>query len=502
MIPRYTPSLLSGEQLERLLVSREPILTDTVERVRDAVESGRLTHTLFVGPRGSGKTHLIALVHYRITSLPGYGDRFRVAWLPEDPWGIRTYEGLIHMIDETSDPQEAPLTVVLMENLDQVFTRIGEDGQHKLRARIESQQDLLIVGSATRLIRAEPFYGFFHTIFLEPFGVDEAVDMLTHIAEEDHDEAALTLLRENQPLVRRRLAAIAQCAGGQPRMWAQLATGLSMESLDTFLEDLTSRFDDMVPYYQEQLHNLSGNEEAVVVSLIQASHPLTTKAISDMTGISQRSLSTAIRDLRERQWIRPHEGVLTALADKRCAFYELVEPCLRVALHVKQTRSGDPVPLGVEFVSAWYDRVGREDPQTMDSAIGAMRTLMDDYPGCVHTETFFTVDDALADLQATGSPEAALMLPSSVIDLLEERLTGQSPAMVRLEILLLAAEAGGNEECVERALSAVTGLQEAETPAGHMLVGCIRVVSSLVGRPDPGSSRTGRTPVPPTGAGI
>lgn len=503
MIPRYTPSLLSGEQLERLFVSREPILNDAVERVRDAAQSGRLAHTLFVGPRGAGKTHLISLVHYRITSLPGYGDQFRVAWLPEDPWGIRTYEGLIRMIDETAEPRQAPLTVVLMENLDQVFDRIGEEGQHQLRARIESQRDLLIVGSATRLTQhlldqAEPFYGFFHTVSLEPFGVDEAIDMLTHIAEEDHDEAALTRLRENQPLVRRRLAAIAHLAGGQPRIWAQLATGLSMENLDTFVEDLTNRFDDMVPYYQEQLHSLSGNEEAVVVSLIQANHPLTTKAISDMTGISQRSLSTAIRDLRERHWIRLHEGVLTSLADKRCAFYELAEPCLRVALQVKQTRSGEPVPLGVEFVSAWYDRPELEqdfaDPQTtsyvraarevLDSAIGTMQALLVGYPDYVREErpdtvkTFLTVDDALADLQATGSPEAALMLPFSVIDLVEERLTDHSPAMVRLEILLLAAEAGGTDECVERALSAVSGLRAAELPIGRVLVGCVRVVTN------------------------
>jgi len=342
VIPRYTPSLLPPEQLERLFVSRESILEDAVESVRTAVQSGQLAHTLFLGPRGAGKTHLIALVHHRITALPGYGDRFRVAWLPEDPWGIRAYESLISTINEAAEPGDAPLTVVLMENLDQVLERIGEDGQHRFRARIESGQDLLIVGSATRLTRSfadygEPFYDFFTIVPLEEFGVDEAIEMLTRIAEEEHDSATLAQLRENEPVVRRRLAAIARLAGGQPRTWALLAAGLTTGDLDSFIEEVMSRFDSMVPYYQEQFRSLSGNEEAIVVSLVQANCPLTTKAISDMTGISQRSLSTAIRDLRDSGWIRPVAAPVGSI-DKRCVFYELADPCVKVVFRIKRVR--------------------------------------------------------------------------------------------------------------------------------------------------------------------
>jgi len=450
MIPRYTPSLLSGEQLERLFAARGTILDDAVGRVREAVESSRLTHTLFVGPRGAGKTHLIALVNHRIMSFPDYGVRFRVAWLPEDPWGIRGYEGLIRVIDETAGPREAPLTVVLMENLDQVFERIGREGRQRLRTRIESRHDLLIIGSATRLSHCltdpgEPFCDFFHIVTLEQFTMDEAIEMVTHIAEETHDEASLIQLRENQPVVRRRLTAIAHLAGGQPRIWALVATGLSIGDTDAFVEDLMSRFDDMVPYYQEQLRSLSGNEEAVVVSLIQANHPLTTRAISDMTGIGQRSLSTAVRDLRESGWIRPHGGVLTELADKRCIFYELAEPCVRIAFQVKRARPEHPSSLGVDFLAAWYGRTA-----------GQARTSV--------VEAFLSVDDALAEVQATGSPEAALSLPLGVIDFLEERLAESSPAMVRLEILSLFVQVCGGEECGERVLSAMSGLGPGESP--------------------------------------
>ncbi len=46
--------------------------------------TGNKHQILLIGPRGIGKTHLIALLHHRITQDPTLSDKVRIAWLLED----------------------------------------------------------------------------------------------------------------------------------------------------------------------------------------------------------------------------------------------------------------------------------------------------------------------------------------------------------------------------------------------------------------------------------
>ncbi|MDR0626509.1 MAG: ATP-binding protein, partial [Bifidobacteriaceae bacterium] len=124
---RFTPSLLPKETLEDLFVGREPLLDEIMGRVRDAGETGRLAHTLVLGARGSGKTHLVSLAYHRARALPGFGKRFTLSWLPEDPWAVTDFGALMDGIGrrEEPGPVAGAIRVVLLENLDQVFASLG-----------------------------------------------------------------------------------------------------------------------------------------------------------------------------------------------------------------------------------------------------------------------------------------------------------------------------------------------------------------------------------------
>ena len=60
-LSHFTPSMMPPETLEAMLVQREPVLSRCLDNVLDSLRSGSSHHTLFVGPRGIGKTHLISL---------------------------------------------------------------------------------------------------------------------------------------------------------------------------------------------------------------------------------------------------------------------------------------------------------------------------------------------------------------------------------------------------------------------------------------------------------
>jgi Cdc6-like AAA superfamily ATPase len=67
-LSRFTPSRTDPDVLERIFVQRHELARDTEERIRESAEGGSKHHLLFIGPRGSGKTHLVSLVFHRLNN--------------------------------------------------------------------------------------------------------------------------------------------------------------------------------------------------------------------------------------------------------------------------------------------------------------------------------------------------------------------------------------------------------------------------------------------------
>ncbi len=328
---RFTPSLMPHELLERLFVAREQTLDRIIDRVKAAAASDERNHTLLVGPRGSGKTHLVSLAYYRTRALPTPP---QVAWLPEDPWTIVSYQRLLREIGARLEPKiaEVPSTtseleaalveransggpiVVFVENLDQILDALGNDGQQQLRHLLQAHRPFLLVATTTRIDRslsdqAEPFYGFFTTTRLKPFDAHQAAAMLSAIATANGDRKLVEYLASDEG--RRRLQTIAHLAGGQPRIWALLASALDVAKLDELVELLLTRFDDLTPYYQEQLTRLSGQQRLIVAELAEADRPINVGELAERLDIDQRSLSKTVSELVERGWLMPTSSALT-----------------------------------------------------------------------------------------------------------------------------------------------------------------------------------------------
>ena len=504
----FTPSLLDADTLERLFVNRHHLLDDAVGRVERAATTSERAAKLFVGPRGAGKTHLVSLVYHRAKAMPGFGTDFQLAWLPEDMWTIGSLHDLATEIVEALEPAIEPTDadpldtivevagrrgpiVVIIENLDTVLEAIGSEGQRRLRALLENHRPLLLISTATRLgedllDQAEPFYGFFDTTTLEPFDVDDAARMLKRIAEVNGDAALSARLDERR--ARSRLATVAHLAGGQPRVWALLASGLTIDRLDDLVSALVERFDDLTPYYQQQLDRLSLNERRAVRALAAADGALTVAEVADRTGIDPRSLAKTVTDLRRRGWIVRRTGLLADMGDRRRSYYQLAEPLARLAFQLKEAR-GRPVALVVDFLKAWFDQESlgaiddtgtstyfyrHEARQSMltDAPLavaGALadRTLLrtvawatDPTAGMFHPDpkaaintlaqpVLLDVDAAIASFQA-GDPEPLLRQPPAISHLVERQLTEVSPERARLGLAHLGLRGDRGEEWVPR----------------------------------------------------
>ena len=471
-ISRFTPSTMPEDLLERLFVVRKPVLESLMKRVGDLENTPSPHHTLLVGPRGAGKTHLISLVYHRAKNRAGTdgGKPLRIAWLPEDPWTIVSYARLLAAILERVAPDtgvksadEAELdarlrstsrkdgpVLVLMENVDQILDALGEVGQQKLRNLLQTESGVLIIGSTTRLDRslsshAAPFFGFFDTIRLEPFSPEEACEMLTALAREAGNAELAERLSSSGALA--RIHTIAHLAGGQPRLWALLGSALTVEKLRDLAALLLNRFDDLTPYYQEQLARLSPLQRLVVAELAAADRPLPVKDIAERVGSDQRSVAKAVGDLAERGWLKPVSTIFTELLDRRRTYYDLAEPLARLAFQIKESR-GEPLPLVVDFLVNWFDADQLRSSDGSDyGRVALMRMEQDEVGGLARRLTSLPesripsldllgqVEDALAAFSA-GDAEPVMALRSTLRQAIELRAHDEGGiASVRLELL-------------------------------------------------------------------
>ena len=471
-ISRFTPSTMPEDLLARLFVVRQPVLESLMKRVGDLGATPSPHHTLLVGPRGAGKTHLISLVYHRAKNRAGTdgGKPLRIAWLPEDPWTIVSYARLLAAILERVAPDtgvksadEAELdarlrstsrkdgpVLVLMENVDQILDALGEVGQQKLRNLLQTESGVLIIGSTTRLDRslsshAAPFFGFFDTIRLEPFSPEEAREMLTALAREADNAELAERLSSSGALA--RIHTIAHLAGGQPRLWALLGSALTVEELRDLAALLLSRFDDLTPYYQEQLARLSPLQRLVVAELAAADRPLPVKDIAERVGSDQRSVAKAVGDLAERGWLKPVSTIFTELLDRRRTYYDLAEPLARLAFQIKESR-GEPLPLVVDFLVNWFDADQLRSSDGSDyGRVALMRMEQDEVGGLARRLTSLPksripsldllgqVEDALAAFSA-GDAEPVMALRSTLRQAIELRAHDEGGiASVRLELL-------------------------------------------------------------------
>ena len=478
-ISRFTPSTMPEDLLERLFVVRQPILERLMDRVANLGTTPSPHHTLLVGPRGAGKTHIISLVYHRSKKLIAQGARFQIAWLPEDPWVIMSYRHMLSEILRSIHPKQRPQNrdeaeldaqlravikengsiLILAENFDQILDALGEQGQQKLRHLLQTGSNILIIGSTTRLDRnlsdhSHPFFGFFDTIRLTPFSPEEARKMLATLAIEGKDEKLRKRLEDDAALS--RICAIAHLAGGQPRLWALLGSALTVEQLDHLTDLLLSRFDDLTPYYQEQLARLSPQQRLVVAELASADRPLAVKELAGRIGADQRSVAKTVSDLTDRGWLEPVSTIFADLLDRRRTYYELAEPLARLAFQIKESR-GEPLPLVIDFLINWFDADQLRVSDKSDYGQAALMEMeQDEVGGLVRWLTSLPdsrvpsldligrVEDALAAI-SDGDAEPIMSLQSTLRQAIEHR-AGPSLNItpIRLELLESALEEVGD----------------------------------------------------------
>ena len=385
---RYSPGNMDRESLEALFVGRREVMDDVLSRVSRSVRSPEKHYVLLVGPRGSGKTHFLALAYHRLmdrfdTSNVLDRDRVAVALLNEEEWGVASFLDLLVRIlraladrapdldvdiagiyDRFSkDRAEAEALAVellrqhtrgktlllLCENLVDLFDGLGEEGQKRWRAVIQEDGNWAIVASTPSLFAAvtlqdNPFYGFFTIRALEKIDFDTGLDLLVRKAVHEGKTELADSLRT--PLGRARVRAIHHLATGNHRAYVVLFDFLDKESLEDLVGPFMHMVDDLTPYYQGRTRRLPPAQRKIVEFLCLRGKPATIKEISTPCLMSHQTAAKQIGELRTA-------GFVSRMRFGRNTFCELSEPLMRICIEVKDNKTPH-FRLFVEFLRHWF----------------------------------------------------------------------------------------------------------------------------------------------------
>ena len=417
-IRKFNPGTFQSDQeLIAQFVVRDPELGILLEVLRGNIQSASCQHVLVVGPRGRGKTMLLARTAAEMRTNDALSNRlFPVRFMEEsqeifnmtDFW----LETLFHLAREISSSdselawqlrqthavlagrwREATLgeaaraavleaadrldrrLVLMVENLQSLTQDVDRDFGWKLRGVLQSEPQIILLGSATSHFRglndaSHPFFELFRIIDLEPLRTEEC-RRLWQVVSGDTVSG-----REVRPLE--------ILTGGSPRLLVIVAGFSRHRSLRQLMEDMVTLIDDHTEYFRGHLNALAKTERRVYLAVLDLWRPSSAGEVAARARMDIRTVSALLGRLVNR-------GVVTREGRGRKRRYAAAERLYSIYFKLRRERDDvvivrDLIHFMVAFygIGELYEMSARLTSEVAESAAfrkGFARALSDRPPG-------------------------------------------------------------------------------------------------------------------------
>ena len=328
-IKKYNPGFLRDDEIVASFCIRSAEFESLLESLRSSTGNSN-AHSLVIGPRGSGKTHLllrVAAEMRRDESLSAFHsiifaeESYEVStigefWLEcldhlaeqapkEERAGLRLSHGDLQTIGDDrelanrclgtildfADRQDKRL-VLLVENLNMLFADMDDpDGGWRLRHTLQTEPRIVLLGSATSRFDEidhpdHALYDLFRVITLRPLGTDECVSLWRTVSGKEAEER---VVRPLQILT-----------GGNPRLLAIIARFGAASSFEDLMNNLLDLVDDHTEYFKSHLESLPPQERRIYLALATLWKPATSREVADQARMDTNVSSALLKRLVER----------------------------------------------------------------------------------------------------------------------------------------------------------------------------------------------------------
>ena len=422
-IRKFNPGVFQSDRdiIDQFVV-RERELSVVLELVRDNIGAPSCQHTLVVGPRGRGKTMLLARVAAELRTDPqlrrallpvrfmeesvevfDIGDFWLEALLYLAKECAEHHPGLCSEIEAThatlarrtrgediagqakatlldaADRLERRL-VLMVENLQSLCEELDEDFGWQLRQSLQSDPEIIFLGTATSHFEAlddagAPFFELFRILRLEPLSTAECQKLWHVITGEQRDA------RQMRPLE--------IFTGGSPRLLVIVAEFARHRTMPKLLEELVGLVDDHSEYFRGNLNSLPKTERRVFAALADLWRPATTREVAIRARLGVRTTSALLGRLVGRDAVKVD-------GNGRNRLYSVGEPLHCIYYKLRRWRDEAAVVHGlIRFMVAFYG------PDETAKILGSL--LADKTHHTVFLRARKDLDPDLAEIPAAGA---------------------------------------------------------------------------------------------------
>ena len=459
-VKKYNPGFLTDEQVIESFCVRTNEFQSITESLRENTGNSN-PHTIVIGPRGSGKTHLLMRIAAEVRTDADLNGYFPIIF-PEESYEVSTcgelwLECLYHLAQQASSDERNNLELthddlrneindqalaercigalldfadrhrkrllLVVENLNMLFNDIAdpEEVGWQLRKTLQMEPRIMLLASATSRFDEiddpqRAMYDIFRAITLHPLGTDECMDLWQAVS------GLPTTLQSVRPLE--------ILTGGNPRLITIIATFGAGRSFQELMDNLLDLVDDHTEYFKSHLEHLPPQERKVYLALARLWKPATTKEVAGLARLNTNQCSALLTRLADRGAVAVEGGT------PRRREYYLTERLYNI-YYLLRRGSGTQrvVEALIDFMVSWYS------PDDLLDIVE--RTYLTAYARNIQPpDIFMPVANAslgaASALAEQGDREAALALYGKLVAGSE---TVDTPESQRLQLIALSYKA-------------------------------------------------------------
>ena len=379
---KFNPGLLQSDReiMEQFVVRRHE-LELLLDDLRGNIGSPSCQHILVVGPRGRGKTMLLARIAAELRADADLaGSLLPVRFMEENPeiFGIADFwlETMFHLANEV-DERDAALArelretraalmprwreqingaqaraavleaadrlgrtlVLIVENLQSLFRDAHDDFGWQLRQVLQTDPQIILLASATSRFRelddvSEPFFEMLRIMSLKPLDTDEC--------------GRLWEVVSGKPATRAEVRPLQILTGGNPRLLVMAAEFARHRSLRRLMSELVVLVDEHTEYFRGHLEALAKTERRVYVAVIDLWQPSSASEVAARARVDIRVASTMLGRLVQR-------GAVVWQGRGRKRLYAAAEPLYSMYYKLRRERDEAAVVENlIRFMVACY----------------------------------------------------------------------------------------------------------------------------------------------------
>ena len=410
---KHNPGFLSDSEIVASFCVRNAEFESLLESLH-ASDGNANVHSLVIGPRGSGKTHLLLRVAAEVRRDNRLSAFYPIVFA-EESYEIATVgefwlECLNHLAEQAPEDERANLRLsyndlsttgddrdlagrclgaildyadrhekrllLLVENLNMLLADIADpDAGWRLRHTLQTEPRIVLLGSATsrfdEIDRPDhALYDLFRVVTLPALDTDDCDTLWSSLT--------------GQPKGSQQIRPLQILTGGNPRLISVVAGFEKTYSFKDLISNLLNLVDEHTGYFKSHIEALPPQERRVYLALARLWKPATAREVASQARLNVNKCSAQLKRLVDRGAVSMEDRA------KRRRTYHVAERMYNIYYLLRRHGAeSHMVDALVRFMGSYYspdemvhigigmaEGLDRDDPRLMEMQSTAFRHLL------------------------------------------------------------------------------------------------------------------------------